>query len=246
MGSIFGPGSLYQVIAITCDIPLVSSLPPHYTIGRPITYLAFDAYSQMIAGVHVSLASPNWEGVFRCLLNAILDKVQFCLDHRLEITEAQWPTRHLPATLFVEDPSEFAGDSAAMLDHLLASLSIRIRSFSPAGDKQAVFLSKSHHYATQLISTLQQRLRWGLREGPPDIEFTSEQYWLLILLLIDRHNLAEQMDWYPLEEDMIADHLVPYPINLWRWGIEHRTGQPRQIDLALHPPFANQERTSQP
>jgi putative transposase len=244
-GSIFGPGSRYQVIAITCDIPLVSSLPPHYTIGRPITYLAFDAFSQMIAGVHVSLASPNWEGVFRCLLNAILDKVPFCLDHGLEISEAQWPTRHLPATLFVDDPSEFAGDSAAIFDHLLASLSTRVISLSPPDNKHVVFLLKSRQYATQLTSTLQQRLRQGLKEGQPDIEFTLEQYWLLILLLANRHNRAEWMEWYPLDADMTADHIAPYPLDLWHWGIQHRTGQLRQIDQALRPPFVRSERPGQ-
>jgi hypothetical protein len=37
------------------------------------------------------------------------------------------------------------------------------------------------------------------------------------------------MDWYPLDEDMIRDHVEPYPIELWNWGIENRAGHLKSL-----------------
>src|SRR5699024_7565902 len=35
---------------------------------------------------------------------------------------------------------------------------------------------------------------------------------------------------YPVEKEMVAEGLVPTPINLWNWGIQNRTGRLRTID----------------
>ena len=229
-GSIFGPGSLYHIFAIPGDVSLVSLLDTRRPIGHPTTYLALDSFSQAIVGVHVSLSPPDWEGVFQCLQNAAKDKVQFCRAHGLEVTEAQWPTQRLPEALLIEDLSELAGDSADILDYLVKVLSVRILNFCSADGVQKALQFKSRHYATQLISTLHQHLQQGSGASQLGIGLTLKQYWMLILLLTLRHNHAERMHWYPLDDDMTSAHVAPYPIPLWRWGIQYRTGQLRRVD----------------
>src|SRR5699024_12430467 len=55
-------------------------------------------------------------------------------------------------------------------------------------------------------------------------EFTS-----LIITMAPHHN-QKVVDKYPVEKEMVAEGLVPTPINLWSWGIQNRTGRLRTID----------------
>jgi putative transposase len=40
------------------------------------------------------------------------------------------------------------------------------------------------------------------------------------------YNTRHEMDWYPLDRDMIADGVRPIPLQLYYWGLENRGGTP--------------------
>src|SRR5438067_1720702 len=52
----------------------------------------------------------------------------------------------------------------------------------------------------------------------------------MILSALD-HNRETYLEDYPLSADMIADGVESYPINLWNWGLENRTGCLREKDI---------------
>lgn len=52
----------------------------------------------------------------------------------------------------------------------------------------------------------------------------------MVLSILD-HNHHHRMDWYRMDEFMITDHVEPYPIELWDWGLKHRTGHLRAMPL---------------
>lgn len=98
----FGPGSLWQIDATIGDIYLVSHLDRSRIIGRPVIYLVIDTFSRLIVGFSVSLEGPSWLGAMLALENATKDKVQFCREYGIEITEEQWPSHHLPEAILAD------------------------------------------------------------------------------------------------------------------------------------------------
>jgi hypothetical protein len=43
------------------------------------------------------------------------------------------------------------------------------------------------------------------------------------------HNNEHRMDWYRMDEFMIGDHVEPYPLDLWNWGMQNRVGHLRTM-----------------
>ncbi len=54
-----------------------------------------------------------------------------------------------------------------------------------------------------------------------------------MILCVLRHNNHHRMKWYRFDEFAIADHVEPYPIDLWQWGMYNRSGhlQTRDLDV---------------
>lgn len=88
---VYGPGSKYQVDATPADVYLVSKVHPHRVIGRPVVYAVIDVYSRMVVGIFVGLEGPSWIGAMMALDNIVADKVEFCKNYDIEITEDMWP-----------------------------------------------------------------------------------------------------------------------------------------------------------
>ncbi|MEI8397169.1 MAG: hypothetical protein WCF85_20790 [Rhodospirillaceae bacterium] len=101
-----GPGSRYQIDATIADIFLVSRFcrgsdgdrPPRI-IGRPVLYVVIDVFSLMIVGVYVGLEGPSWVSAMMALANAATDKVTYCRQFGIDITEADWPCYGVPDCL---------------------------------------------------------------------------------------------------------------------------------------------------
>ena len=83
------------------DIYLVSRLDKKSVAGRPNIYLAVDTATQLIAGIHVGLDAGE-QAVVSCLVNAAMDKVEFCGRFGIEITKDQWPSQGLPGEIITD------------------------------------------------------------------------------------------------------------------------------------------------
>jgi putative transposase len=69
---------------------------------------------------------------------------------------------------------------------------------------------------------------------------TLPEFRKLMIHCILKHNNHHRMGWYDMDEFMITDHVEPYPIDLWNWGVTHRSGHqrvksPEVIQLNLLP-----------
>jgi len=89
--NVFGPGSQYQIDATVGDIYLVSRFNRANIIGRPVIYFVMDTFSRMVTGMYVGLEGPSWAGAMMALCNAASDKVAYCAEYGIKITESQWP-----------------------------------------------------------------------------------------------------------------------------------------------------------
>lgn len=226
-GMAFGPGSVYQIDATQGDIYLVSSLDPQRVIGRPVIYLVVDVFSRMLVGLSVTLEGPSWLGAMLALENAISDKVAFCQQYGVTISTEDWPCQHLPEMLLA-DRGEMEGYNA---DNLVNELNIAVSNTAPyraemKGIVEQYFRLTNARIIEDLPGAVEER---GRGEGDYRLEarLNLEQLTYLLIqgaLSYNRHHRVED---YPFDKTMVADNLEPYPLDLWRWGIQNRSGHLR-------------------
>lgn len=244
MEEVLHPGSIYEVDATIADVYLVSSKNPLNVIGRPIVYIIKDVFSRMVTGLYVGLEGPSWLGAMMVLDNLVENKVEFCRRYGIEIEENEWPCEYLPFEILA-DNGEFEGYNA---DTLMKKLHIIISNTPPyRGDLKGIV---ERHFRTvndriKYISpgAVQHEYRQRCDEDPRlKAQYTLNDFirFMIIDVLWYNKHINEK---YPLTEAMIADHVLPRPIDIWNWGIEKLTGRfksyPRDIVRLNILPTAN-------
>lgn len=226
-----GPGTRFQIDATIADIYLVSSLDRNRIIGRPVIYAVMDVYSRIITGLYVGLEGPSWLGAMMALDNMVADKVDFCKKYNIDIEEEQWPTHHLPE-IIIADRGEFEGYS---VENLINNLNIKIENTTAyRGDLKGIverkFRTLNGKVKQKAPGAIQKDYRErGDRDYRLDATLNLKEFTAIIITLVLHHN-HKIIEKYPMEKEMIADSIVPTPINLWNWGIKNRKGRLRTVD----------------
>ena len=226
----FGPGSIYQIDATVGDIYLVSSLDRNRIIGRPIIYFIIDVFSRLITGFSVSLEGPSFLGAMLALENATADKVQFCSTYGITINDFDWPAHHLPEAILA-DRGELEGYNA---DNLVNSLNIKVSNTPPyradwKGIIERHFRTCNEKMIRWIPGAVQKPHGRGDKDYRLDAVLDLHQFRKLMIICILDHNKNHRMDWYRMDEFMIQDHVEPYPIELYSWGVQNRNGYLRSL-----------------
>ncbi|WP_224984215.1 Mu transposase C-terminal domain-containing protein [Geomonas agri] len=235
-----GPGSLYQIDATIADVYLVSLLDPTRIIGRPVVYFVKDVFSRMVVGLYVGLESPSWTAAMMAIANTAADKVAFCAEYGIEISEHEWPCRYLC--------EKFVGDGGELLsinsDALVDRLNIGVANCAPyRGDLKAIVERQFGITNEKVIDWLPGAVHDigpGERDHRLDATLNIHQFTKLIIVMVLEHNQCQWLNDYRLDRAMIADKVDPIPLKLWNWGILNRSGHLREktqdvIKLALMP-----------
>jgi len=225
-----GPGAIYQVDATVGDLYLVSKYFRNRIIGRPVIYIVKDVFSRLITGFAVLLEGPSWRGATVAVNNVLTNKVEFCREYHIEIAEEDWPAHYAPVS-FIADRGEFEGFNA---DNLTNALGITISNTPPyRADWKGIVEQAFRLLNLRGIKFLPGALRGVVKRGGPDYrldaELTLEEFIQVLIYYILRFNNSHRLEDYNRDEFMIADHVPLYPIDLWNWGIQNRTGLLREI-----------------
>lgn len=226
-----GPGTRFQIDATIADIYLVSSFDVNRIIGRPVVYAIVDVYSRIITGIYVGLEGPSWLGAMMALDNMVADKVAFCKQYDIDITDEQWPTHHLPE-IIIADRGEFEGYA---VEGIINNINIKIENTTAyRGDLKGIverkFRTINGKVKQKAPGAIQKEYRErGDRDYRLDATLNLKEFTALIITLVLQHN-HKIIDKYPMEKEMITDGIVPTPINLWNWGIQNRKGRLRTVD----------------
>ena len=110
-------------------------------------YFVMDVSSRIVTGMYIGLEGPSWAGMMMALYNATTDKVDYCHQFGIEITEEQWPCHHVPAVL-LGDRGELESHKA---DNLVTMLGIRVDNAPPyRGDLKPIIESHFKTINTQV------------------------------------------------------------------------------------------------
>lgn len=225
--NIMGPGFQYQIDATVGDIYLVSCFNRASIIGRPVIYFVIDTFSRMVAGMYVGLEGPSWTGAMMALCNAASDKVAYCREYGIEIADEQWPCRYIPDTILA-DRGEMESKS---VETLINTLNIRVDNTPPyRADMKGIVEQFFRTINTQTTVFLPghvkpDMLQRGGHDYRLDAKLDISQFTRIMIQCVLNHNNEHYLDSYERAEDMIADDVIPIPINLWQWGISHRSGR---------------------
>jgi hypothetical protein len=230
----FGPGSLYQIDATIGNVYLVNSLDRTRIIGRPVIYICSDVFSRMITGFSVTLEGPSWLGAMLALDNVATDKVAFCAEYEISIRPEEWTCQNLPEAILA-DRGEFAGFNPS---NLVNALRTRVHNTAPwRPDMKGIVERDLGRLEETVIRFLPGYVPHTAKRGDPDYALEAaltldELRKLLIVYVLD-HNMNRYMKSYRKDEFMIADHVERYPLDIWEWGIENRSGhlQPLPRDI---------------
>lgn len=228
---IMGPGAQYQIDATVGDIYLVSQFNRANIIGRPVIYFVIDTFSRMIAGMYVGLEGPSWMGAMMALANAASDKVAYCAEYSIDITEDEWPCRHIPNTILA-DRGEMESKS---VETLINTLNIRVDN-APAyrADMKGIVEQLFHTVNTKTTMLLPgyvkpDMMKRGGKDYRLDAKLDIRQFTKVMIHCVLNHNREHYMEGYVRSERMIADEVKPIPLELWNWGITNYSGILRTV-----------------
>lgn len=226
-----GPGDIFEIDATIADIYLVSEIDRSRIIGRPIIYIVKDVYSRMVTGVYVGLEGPSWIAAMMAMENTATNKKEYCKRIGIDIEEEDWPCNHLPKKIKA-DRGEFESKNA---DKLVDSFGIQIINAPPYRADLKGIVERHFRILNDRI-----KLHWvpgivhkdfnarGGRDYRLDAKLTLKAFEQIIVLTILEHN-KKVINGYSLEKEMIQDNITPTPINIWKWGIRHRSGLLKQV-----------------
>ncbi|MFB6469513.1 Mu transposase C-terminal domain-containing protein [Cytobacillus sp. Hz8] len=224
-----GPG-YYEIDATIADVYLVSRYNRNWIIGRPVVYFCIDRFSRMITGLYVGLEGPSWNGAMNALANSVSNKVDFCKEYDIEITEEQWPVQHLCDTLMA-DRGELEGSLA---ESLISSLHIKVQnSGSYRADAKGIIERNFGVINEKVIKPLlpgavNPTAGRGDRNYRLDGVLDLFQFTQILVKSCLHHNQS-WLNNYNREEMMISDDIEPIPIKLWSWGLKNRAGLLRSV-----------------
>lgn len=231
----FGPGSRFQIDATVADVYLVSEYQREWIIGRPIVYIVIDVFSRYITGIYIGLEGPSWVGAMMALANTTADKVRYCADYGIEITEQEWMSSHLPQKL-TADRGELEGDKPA---RLIDVLGVDVENAPPyradwKGIVEQQFRLVNLRSVRFVPGAIKERFRErGERDYRLDAKLTLREFTQIMIKYVLYHNNNHRMLWYDRNEFMIVDNVEPIPYQLWQWGIINRTGRLKKLPEAI-------------
>ena len=239
---LMGPGAQFQVDATIGDVYLLSQFDRYSIIGRPVLYFIMDAFSRMVAGIGVGLEGPSWAALAAALTNMAADKVAFCKQYDIEISESDWPCRHVPASL-LGDRGELLSKNA---DTLVNMFGIRIINAPPyRADLKGIIEQHFRTINANAVKLLPGSVNAeGRKRGGHDYRLDStldiRQLTQIIIKSVLYYNNYHYMESFEKSEAMMAARVEAVPIKLWEWGIENCSGALREapeetVKLAVLP-----------
>lgn len=227
-----GPGSLYQIDATIADVYLISRYGGNRLIGRPVIWVVIDVYSRMIVGFCIRLEGEGWLGLQLALENATADKVAFCAKYGIEITDEVWPSRYLP--------EHITGDRGPLIsanaDRFIYALNIRVSNTPPyRPDWKGIVEQIFNQMNIRVLKWLPGAVDHGWERGDPDYRHAAvldiQQLNEIMIEAVLYHNNEHIIsDGYELDPDLMAAKIEPYPVRLYHWGVEHKSGHLRERD----------------
>lgn len=232
MSDVSGPGDMYQIDATLGDVYLVSHYDRNEIVGRPELYFVTDVFSRMIVGFYTCLESASWENARHALLNTFSDKGEVFKRYGMPFKSSDWPCSGLPRALLVDNGELISRASNAIIENLGITVS-NTAAYRPdlKGIIESRFrllnIAEKARLPGAVLKDFRQR---GGHDYRLDAKLNLTEFTQVIIHFILNHNKKMMSEHPYATPDILSAHVPAIPIDLWNWGLTHRTGALRTMD----------------
>jgi hypothetical protein len=165
------------------------------------------------------------------LFNTCQNKVDFCKEYGIEISEEQWPCHYLCDSL-IADRGELEGYA---VENLINGLHVKIlNTVSFRGDWKGIVEQYFRTINLKVKPFLPGFINEDYRErGGKDYRLDGRlnlfQFTQIVIKCVLHNNNSHWLKDYNREEMMIEDDVDNIPFKLWNWGIKNRAGTLRSV-----------------
>lgn len=231
LNGVTGPCSLCEVDECEIDLEIVDE--DGNPIGRPIVYLIVDVYARLILGYSCGFENNSVRGISDCFLSLLVDKVELCKQHGIEIDKSVWPDHVLPLRIRSDNGSEYISYE---LERMMNEVGVQLEHAPKGtGSKKGQVEQTFHQIHTMQMSTMEKRGLITTRYDSDHIEracLTLKQYEHILIEEIHTYN-TRFMKEYKTGDEMDKRGVKKFPNEIWKYGIE-KYGAPR--------PFPNEDK----
>lgn len=227
------PGQILESDECELDVMVVSSVNSRKILGRPVVYFLCDLYSHAIVGLSVHLHNNSMAGITSALLNLFESKQDYCLRFDINLADPSlWPSCFIPEEIRSDQGSEYGSDQ---FERICQSLNIR-RSMAPGGMgsyKGAVERS----FGSLMVLLRPELENYGLIAKRVDSNhyktatYTMKEITKLCINFAVFHNNMV-IDKMKISREMAMNGVKKSPVDIWRWGVEHRGMPTRMVTSA--------------
>lgn len=222
---VVGPGDVFQIDATETDTYLVNTILRERPIGCAEHYFMTDAFSGLIGGLYAGIESPSLLTARLTLANTASPKVEFCARFGIPIEESEWPCHHFPNSI-VADRGELIAKAA---DALVDELKLKITNLPARRPDWKGFVEGNFNLANHVLHSLPgARRRASANPSRDDPRLSAEldiygitQVLIEFTLYYDKSHILER---HPFDLFEIQENVRPRPLDLWNWGVIHRSG----------------------
>ena len=197
--------------------------------------MVIDVFSRMVAGFYIGFDNASFPVAMKALISSFSSKVDICKKYGIDISDEQWPCIGIPDVLLA-DRGELMSHQAS---YLVNGIKVRLESAPPRrGDAKGIversfgaFQAKFKPYMPGVVSGNKVK-KHGEKDYRVEAAVAKSDFFEIILYSILAHNLNKPMEKYDRASDM-PESIPSIPIELWRWGLQHRTGSLRTVDTDI-------------
>lgn len=223
------PGQILESDECELDVMVVSSVNDRKILGRPVVYFLCDLYSHAIVGLSVHLHNNSIAGITSALLNLFESKQDYCHRYDIKFTDSSlWPSCFIPEEIRSDQGSEYGSDQ---FERICQSLNIRRSLAPPAMGSYKGAVERSFG---SLMALLRPELEnSGLIAKRADSNhyktatYTMKEITRLCINFAIFHNNMV-IDKMKISREMAMNGVRKSPVDIWKWGVEHR-GQPTRM-----------------
>jgi len=219
-----GPTVRYEIDATVSSIYLRYALSDDLALsaGKPHLYVVVDVFSAMIVGFYVTFLDEQWTAAAQALYNAFSDKVEFCREFGVNITEEEWPCHH-PCDEFTFDrggPYSENNIESYLRSEIGTKLGNVCRAYKGAAKG---LVEAAIHWLEDETKKMPGAVRKKRRELAHPSNHPVYTYYDFVQALIDvivDHN-KYSMSMRLLDENMVRHDIKATRLEVWNYGIKH-------------------------
>jgi hypothetical protein len=171
----------------------------------------------MIVGLHISMEYASWNAARQALFNACMSKVEYCERYGISITDQDWPSQGMPATLMAD-----RGEMLGIQPFIFAKNVGTILTIAPPyrGDFKSIverrfgILNEEIHFLPG--TTLGELRKRGEPDYRLDAALTVNSFTKIIIDLVLEHNRFRPFDDL-MTRELIQSDAALTPLNYWNY-----------------------------